>query len=190
MADSNVPYLKLVTSEHSTKPKYMAYVEAFLKLVSPTVDNYDEFDLLFNLENAVGDQLDKLGELVGIGRQLPTDDPRIPPLLSDNSYRLVIKAKIYKNHWDGTREGLETIFNAFFPNLPYEIVDNQDMSYTITIIDPTVSEEFLGLIMNGFILPKPSGVLVNYNIMDSALFGWDAETAFIQGWDRAAWSSR
>ena len=48
---------------------------------------------------------------------------------------------------------------------------------------------FVALIMNGFILPKPSGVRVDYNIMEASLFGWDADTAFIKGWDKAIWSS-
>ena len=189
MADSNVPYLKLITSEHSVQSKYTEYVKTFLDMISPCVDIYNDFDVLFALDSATGDQLDKLGELVGIGRQLPVVDEHIPSTLDDEAYRLVIKAKIYKNHWDGTIEGLQKIFSAFFPSLPYEIVDNQDMSYTISLIDPDADELFVALIMNGFILPKPSGVRVDYNIMESSLFGWDADTAFVKGWDKAIWSS-
>ena len=85
---------------------------------------------------------------------------------------------------------MQDIFEAFFPNLPYEIIDNQDMSYTVTLIYPEADNLFIGLIMNGYILPKPSGVRVDYNIMDSSLFGWDSDTAFIKGWDKANWSSR
>ena len=190
MADSNVLYLKLIISEHSVQPKYTEYVKTFLDMISPVVDVYNDFDVLFALDYAAGDQLDKLGELVGIGRQLPTDDSRIPPTLDDNTYRLVIKAKIYKNHWDGTRKGLQDIFDVFFPDIPYEIVDNQDMSYTVTLIDPEADDVFIGLIMNGYILPKPSGVRVEYRVLDTALFGWDSDTQFIQGWDKANWSSR
>lgn len=190
MADTNIPYLKLVTSEHSVQPKYMEYVKTFLDMISPDVDIYNDFDVLFAIDNATGDQLDKLGELVGIGRKLPIVDARIPATLDDNSFRLVIKAKVFKNRWDGTRKGLEDIFEAMFPSIPYEIVDNQDMSYTVTLINPEADDVFIGLIMNGYILPKPSGVRVEYNIMDTSLFGWDSDTQFIQGWDKANWSSR
>ena len=190
MADSNVPYLKLITSEHSVRPKYAEYVKTFLDMISPSVDIYNDFDVLFALDYAAGDQLDKLGELVGIGRQLPIVDERIPATLDDEAYRLVIKAKIYKNHWDGTRKGLQDIFDAFFPDVQYDIIDNQDMSYTVTLIDPEADSLFVGLIMNGYILPKPSGVSVDYNIMDSSLFGWDSDTQFIKGWDKANWSSK
>ena len=190
MADSNVPYLKLITSEHSVQPKYIEYVKTFLDMISPCVDIYNDFDVLFALGGATGDQLDKLGELVGISRQLPVVDERIPATLDDEAYRLVIKAKIYKNHWDGTRKGLQDIFDVFFPDVQYEIIDNQDMSYTVTLIDPEADSLFVGLIMNGYILPKPSGVSVDYNIMDSSLFGWDSDTQFIKGWDKANWGSR
>lgn len=189
MPDSNVQYLKLITSEYVQSEKFNSYVESFLKMISPNVDNYNSYNVLFNLETASGDQLDKIGELVGIGRELPTDNVNIPSKLSDNSYRLVIKAKIYKNHWDGTREGMEKIFKQFFPNLPYDIVDNQDMSYTVTIINPEITDEFLALITEGFILPKPAGVRVNYVILDTTLFGWDSETQFIDGWDKGKWST-
>ena len=111
MADSNVPYLKLITSEHSVQPKYTEYVKTFLDMISPCVDIYNDFDVLFALNYAAGDQLDKLGELVGIGRQLPVVDERIPATLDDEAYRLVIKAKIYKNHWDGTRKGIRFPLN-------------------------------------------------------------------------------
>ena len=190
MADSNVTYIKLITSEHSVQPKYAEYVKTFLDMISPSVDIYNDFDVLFALDSATGDQLDKLGELVGIGRQLPVVDERIPATLDDEAYRLVIKAKIYKNHWDGTRKGLQDIFDVFFPDVQYEIIDNQDMSYTVTLIDPEADSLFVGLIMNGYILPKPSGVSVDYNIMDSSLFGWDSDTQFIKGWDKANWSSK
>lgn len=190
MADSNVTYIKLITSEHSVQPKYAEYVKTFLDMISPCVDIYNDFDVLFALDSATGDQLDKLGELVGIGRQLPVVDERIPATLDDEAYRLVIKAKIYKNHWDGTRKGLQDIFDVFFPDVQYEIIDNQDMSYTVTLIDPEADSLFVGLIMNGYILPKPSGVSVDYNIMDSSLFGWDSDTQFIKGWDKANWSSK
>ena len=190
MTDSNVPYLKLITSEHSVQSKYTSFVKTFLDMISPIVNIYNDFDVLFALDYAAGDQLDKLGELVGIGRQLPIVDERIPATLDDDTYRLVIKAKIYKNHWDGTRKGLQDIFDAFFPNIPYEIIDNQDMSYAVVLTDPEADDVFVGLIMNGYILPKPSGVRVDYDIMDSALFGWDSDTQFIKGWDKADWSSK
>jgi hypothetical protein len=189
MADSNVEYIKLITSEYQKSENYKQYVEAFLNLISPSVDCLNNFDVLFNLNNAVGDQLDKLGELVGIGRQLPIDDPDIPATLDDETYRLVIRARILSNRWDGTIQGLRNILDALFAEVSYEIVDNQDMSYLITLISPTIDDTLVALILNGFILPKPSGVRVNYEVLDNPLFGWDSETGFIKGWDEGKWAN-
>lgn len=187
--DDNKAYLKLITSEYAQKTKYNSYVKTFLDMLSPNVDNYNDFNVLFNLDSAVGDQLDKLGALVGIGRELPIDDSRVPSVLTDELYRTVIKAKIYKNHWNGTREGLETILRSVFADLPYEIADAQDMSYTVLIINPTISDAYLGLLMNGYILPKPAGVRVNYTVLEGKMFGWDTSNNIIDGWDGGRWAN-
>lgn len=189
MVDSNIEYLKLITSEYATQPKYNSYVEAFLKVISPTVDNYNAFESLFNLDAAVGDQLDKLGYLVGISRKLPISNPDIQPILSDDIYRKVIQSKIMANHWDGSIQGLEEIIQNVFPDLSYTIVDNQDMSYRVLIIDPDYDPEVIELLFAGYILPKPAGIRVNYTIEDKALFGFDAQTNVVVGWDLAEWSA-
>lgn len=189
MPDSNVPYLKLITSEYANQPNFNSYVEAFLKLVSPTVDNLNEFNILFQLETATGNQLDQIGELLNVSRNLPTDNENVPSTLTDELYRMVIKSAIYKYHWDGTRQGLEEIIGKVFGEVAYDLVDNQDMSYALRIIDPTFSQTNLALLQLGYILPKPSGVKVNYEIQDKPLFGWDTDSTFIKGWDEGNWGS-
>lgn len=189
MEYSNKPYLELITSEYANKKKYNEYVEAFLKYISPTVDNLNEFDILFKLDTATGDQLDTLGSLLNVSRNLPTDNPNIPSTLPDDLYRKVLKSRIYMNHWDGTRKGLEDILNIIFTDVPIDFVDNQDMTYVIRVIDPNFSQTDLALLQLGYILPKPSGVRVKYEIQDKPLFGWDTDSAFIKGWDEGNWSS-
>lgn len=93
------------------------------------------------------------------------------------------------NHWDGTRKGLEDILHIIFQDVPIDFVDNQDMSYVIRVIDTDFSQTDLALLQLGYILPKPSGVRVNYEIQDKPLFGWDTDTPFITGWDKGNWSS-
>lgn len=190
MPDSNEKYLKLITSEHYGKPLYMQYVESFLNLCSSIGDILESFNTIFNLESAEGDQLDKIGELVGISRKLPVVIADVPAILSDDTYRLVIKAKVLKDHWDGTRKGMEDILSAIFPDLGYDIIDNFDMSIVVTIIDPLITDEQIALINNGFIIPKPSGVDVNYSISTSKIFGWDLSNDMIDGWETGVWNVR
>ncbi|MEK6319934.1 MAG: DUF2612 domain-containing protein, partial [Burkholderia gladioli] len=71
MADLD-DYTSLITSEHQPQPRFMALVGA---LVSPLVDQMNvvaSMPALFDLDNAVGDQLDKVGEWVGLSRQVST----------------------------------------------------------------------------------------------------------------------
>ena len=114
MPDNNAVYMKLITSEYADKPNYNAYVKSFLDKVSPIVDSFDSFNTLFNIDNAEGDQLDKIGKIVGVQRELPISDPDIPSVLDDDLFRAVIKARIYSNLWDGTNEGLIDIINKTF----------------------------------------------------------------------------
>ncbi len=185
---TNEEYLKLITSEYADKPKYNAYVEAFLKMLDPAVTCADSFNTIFNLENAVGDQLDKLGALVDVSRELPFSDPDVPSILSDEYYRKVIKARIYSNHWNGTMQGLADIIEYMYPDAVFQIVDGQDMSCQIIIIDPGSDTTLAALLFHGYIIPKPAGVRVNYTVLDKPLFGFDSETSFVQGWDKGVWS--
>jgi len=63
-------YLSLITSEHRDKPLFMALIAA---LVQGSVDQQyvlSTFSSLFDLDLAVGDQLDKLGAWIGVSRNL------------------------------------------------------------------------------------------------------------------------
>lgn len=189
MPDSNEKYLRLITSEYADKPNFNAFVEAFLDKISPVVDCLTSFNTIFNLNNATGDQLDKWGTLLGVSRELPISDENIPSVLTDDLYRTVLKASILSNMWDGTLEGLVAIVRAMFPNGSFQIVDGQDMSMTIALIDPNADATITALLLNGFIVPKPSGVDTSYTLQEHALFAWDVDTAFLAGWDEGQWST-
>lgn len=183
-------YLDLITSEHATKPKFIAYNKAYLEKLLSCTSLVEKFDEYFNLEKATGDQLDKIGYNVGIDRVLPINDPDIPASLPDDLYRLVIKSKIQQNHWDGTMQGWYNIMQVMFPESAFDIQDNFDMTVNILIIDPNFDDTKIALLLNGYLLPKPSGVELVYTVVDSSLFGWESNTQFIKGWDLGAWNSR
>lgn len=190
MSLTNEEYLKLITSQWATKQKFVEYVKTFLDLIDPINVLHKETSRLFGIDTASGDQLDIIGKMIGIPRQLPLDDPDIPSVLTDELYRKVIKSRVYSNHWDGSREQLEYIIETIFPGLPYILSDYQDMSYSITIISPEISEVEKALLFNGYILPKPSGVAVNYLLSEGALFSWDKDSDMFKGWDEGIWSQK
>ncbi|AOI57444.1 hypothetical protein WI26_07410 [Burkholderia diffusa] len=141
MTASLSDYAALVTSEHRDKPRFMATVGA---LVQPLVDQINvlvSMPAKFDLDNAVGVQLDDVGLWVGVSRKIrtpltgiyfsfdiaglgfdhgtwkgPFDPDTGLTVLDDETYRLVIRAKIGANHWDGTLESSAAILNSIFGN--------------------------------------------------------------------------
>ncbi|WP_368489334.1 DUF2612 domain-containing protein [Clostridium sp. BJN0013] len=155
-------YLNHITSQHRDKPKFIAWLTAFLNKVDDAYNCIKGFDNDFDIDYAIGNQLDILGQIIGVNRVLnfqPTED--FDPKLDDDTYRLVLKAKIGKNMWQGTLPEIYTIWSNMFPDLKLNIIDNQDMSMT-AVIEGVIGQLKELLIANGYIIPKPSGVRINY----------------------------
>ncbi|KVC71640.1 hypothetical protein WI73_11615 [Burkholderia ubonensis] len=216
MPDLN-DYTSLITSEHRDKPRFAATVAA---VVQPLVDQMNLLASMpgkFDLDVAVGDQLDAVGLWVGVSRRIrtpltgiyfsfdiaglgfdqgiwkgPFDPDTGLTVLDDDTYRLVIRAKIGANHWDGTLASSAAILNSIFgADTHVFIEDHQDMSMTIGISGKVPSAVFLALLAGGYIPLKPEGVRVNYTIVttvDSApLFGFDMSGPYVAGFDAGAW---
>ena len=64
------------------------------------------------------------------------------------------------------------------------------MTLTVTVIDPSITDEQEALIKNGFIIPKPSGVGITYSILKTRIFGWDRDNELIAGWETGIWSNK
>ena len=61
-------YTALITSEHADKPKFMAMVEAVAQCFVDQQNLLLSVPTAFDLDDAVGVQLDAVGLWVGIGR--------------------------------------------------------------------------------------------------------------------------
>lgn len=132
-------YTGLITSEHADKPKFNAMVSAVAQCFVDQQNALGSFIPSFDLDEAVGDQLDTLGAWVGISRRVrtpltgvyfsfdiaglgfdqgvwqgPFDPSTGITLLDDDTYRLLIRAKIGANHWDGTLVSSAAILNLIF----------------------------------------------------------------------------
>ncbi len=212
-------YTALITSEHRDKPRFMAVVGA---LVQPLVDQMYVLQSMpgkFDLDNAVGVQLDDVGLWVGVSRKIrtpltgiyfsfdidglgfdqgtwkgPFDPDTGLTVLDDDTYRLVIRAKIGANRWDGTLESSAAILNSIFgADTHVFIEDHQDMSMTIGIAGKVPSAVFLALLAGGYIPLKPEGVRVAYTIVTSVdgapLFGFDMNSDLVAGFDTGVWGT-
>ncbi len=159
-------YLNRITSEHKVRPKFMALVEARLKPFVELFELLEEIDKAFDLDTAEGNQLDIIGQYVGVSRLLDFQPNNAEPLLPDPYYRMLLKARISLNNWDGSIEGIKKIWGDVFPEYEIQIVDNQDMTMEARIIGlETLFEN--ELVQHGYITPKPMGVLIDYSVVFS-----------------------
>lgn len=210
-------YTALITSEHSDKPKFMAVVEM---LSAPLVDLMNilgGMPALFDLDVAVGDQLDVLGQWIGLSRDVNTPlvgiyfsfdvdglgfdqgvwkgpfDPDTGLVsLDDDTYRMALRAKVAANHWDGTPDAAADILDSLEPSGALVFLeDHCDMSITIGIAGKQPPALYVALLKNGLLSLKPEAVHVNYAVtsVDGApIFGFDIDNQYVAGFDIGAWA--
>ena len=184
-------YLDLITSEHADKPNFNAVVGDVCQPFVDLQNVYDSTKLLFDVTTAIGDQLDKIGEWVGVSRYLSeplsgvyfswdiaglgwdqsfwvgTPNPIANTVvLTDTYYRLLLAAKILNNNWDGTINSAyalaEPLFNSF--GLTLFIVDNGDMTIDIGLSGTgAINPVVVALLEGGYLDIKPAGIQIkNY----------------------------
>lgn len=210
-------YTDLVTSEHRDAPKYMAMIEANVKLLVRIQDVIYSMIEKFDVDSAEGAQLDVVGLWVGVSRYINTpltgiyftwDDTAFDgwdmgiwqgefdpdsgiTSLPDDEYRILIKAKIAANRWNGSIPDAYEIWETIFTENIIVIQDNQDMSMDIIIVGEPLNSLTLALLTGGYIPLKPEGVRVNtYAYAELPLFVWDGEEDSINvaGWDEGNWA--
>lgn len=162
-------YLDKITSAHISRPRFMDWLAALLDLVCQAGTLMEGMDSAFYVENAVGKQLDMVGAIVGISRELPFASQYVTNgLMADEEYRSAILAKILRNQWDGTNESLPLLWQSVYPSLQMEYTDNQDMTISVTVRG-SVSNALNEMIQAGMIVPVPAGVGVTYTIYNSEI---------------------
>lgn len=155
-------YLDNITSQHRDKPKFISWLGKSLTIIDHAYLSAKSIDINFDLDYAIGKQLDTLGKIIGRERVL-TFQPLNghDPTLDDETYRLVLKAKVAMNMWDGTIPQMYEIWDNIFKDIGLQLQDNQDMSFN-AYVTGYVNQIRQDLIQHGYIVPKPEGVRVNY----------------------------
>jgi hypothetical protein len=224
MAANVIDYTDLVTSEHADKPNFVATVALS---VQPSVDGQNllaTIPTLYDLDSAIGTQLDTVGLWIGVSRYLliPINiyfsfdtaglgfdqgvwwQPFLPGTtqvaLDDAHYRILLKARVVANNWDGTIPGAYTSWNTVFAGTGFSILiqDYGGMQMAITLLSLTPPDVVTAaLFMSGELDLKPAGVKL-YHILPTVypagppvggtpVFGFDVENSSIAGFDRGAW---
>lgn len=208
-------YVDLITSQHRDKEKYREVIKLSVEGYVQIQKVLDSLPKKFDLDIAHGDQLDIIGIWVGVSRRIRTplsnvyfswDDPELGwedgawkgPFdpnnelidLPDDSYRILIKAKIAANSWDGSITQASEIWESIFTNSFISLIDHQDMSMTVAIAGEPLDQITKDLLIYGYLPLKPVSVRIrNFIIVpdDGQLFGWDVDNEMFGGWDSGQW---
>lgn len=187
-------YTKLITSLHADKPMFVATVALTAGAFAGISEQSAELVPAFDVDTAVGVQLDVVGLWVGILRrqnipvvgafftwntagrgwnQANWKGPYEPDEgivdLDDETYRVVIKAKIGSNYWQGTDLELQSIGQTAMASVGVQcfVLDNMDMTTTVYILGaPT--QVLIEMIKRGVTPPKTAGVRVTGYILASS----------------------
>ncbi len=222
-------YTDLITNYHSQKPLFVNHVDFITRPLTDTANAMTAFITEFDIDEAIGVQLDILGKWIGRTRvvsqpisgiyfsfdtdglgfdqgvwQGPYDPDAGFTNLSDETYRIILKAKIAINHWNGTNETLPAILDTALAGsgLTMQIVDNQDMTISVWVFPETdisnVSLELIAAIRQGYLTVKAAGVWagdiqtpsVETPSVGNKFFGFDMDNDYIAGFDDGAWEKK
>jgi len=182
-------YTGLIPSENQGQPNFTATIALICQAFVDNQNVINSLPALFDVNTAVGVQLDAVGLWVGVSRYVaipsgvfftwgvlglawsqavwhepgtPTDSVAV---LGDSDYRVLIKARIIANSWNGTIAGAYPALNELFngsatPNTVITLVDNLNMTMTITISGQSPGPILTAIIENGELGLKPVGVAI------------------------------
>lgn len=173
-----------VYAQYRNKLNFVKWCQITRSLAAELGSPIDAVRVMYNIDTAVGAQLDIIGRIVVVDRAFTGQIALNPGLfaltdgdqfgdeeadfsslfvdqdqnMSDELYRLVIKAKILKNNSDATLESILFGVNFLLPDADFlRVTDNEDMSYSIEFYGNITSLQRYAL-LNARLVPKPQGV--------------------------------
>ena len=187
-------YTSLITSEHQSAPRFMAMVSLLAQWAVDRQNMLASIPGLYDIDDAVGSQLDAVGLWVGASRNLsvpltdvyfsfdetglgfdegtwlgPFDPTTGLTALPDAQYRILLYATIAANNWDGKIPCAYSECNTIFEPLGYSILiqDNQNMTMDIVLVGHTPDAVTLALFLGGYLNLIPAGVGIGYHFVPS-----------------------
>lgn len=140
-------YVARITPWQSTKAKFVATVRANVQPYADAQAVISTLPMAFDVDYAVGVQLDAVGMWIGRSRIVPVPLPNTffsvgiaslgvglgyikgaydsetgLSILPDTLYRRLLRAKILANAWDGTPGGILAILRAYFTDISTRII--------------------------------------------------------------------
>lgn len=217
MAFSTNEYTDLIAGAHVDKPRFTQWVYELTEPLRIARERLAALRQDFDVDSAVGAQLDAVGARVGISRNLPTtlsgvyfalddvdgigldrgvwkgvyDPDDGMTRLGDDTYRAVIKAKILSNHWDGTNKTLPQFLSdalSYF-GVPTKVLDLQDLQTMHVALHLTkgTTPPIVWELFARRIIDVTAAGVSITIINNDPWFGFDLDTASITGLDAGHW---
>lgn len=185
MSLSRVP--DRIYAQYRGKPKASAWYSIARSLGGDLSAAAEAVRKSYDIDTAVGEQLNVIGRIVVAPRSVLGNVPLNPAMcaepdgaefgdgsamcsaltiaqdatLSDDLYRLVIRSKIVKNNGDATIENILAGMNFLLPAAQVlRVTDGEDMSFSIEFYGQITELERFALLSAGLV-PKPQGVRFN-----------------------------
>jgi len=195
-------YLNLIILQYSDKPKAKATIEALIKDGLASADLIEVFNDAFDLDLAIGAQLDILGRIIGLSRTVPFIVPKIyfgfagnpnaetfnkAPILdvtqasftdlelNDTDYRKFLKAKVSKNFASNTIASNEKISTNEALNFLFDggAYAVDGFNMNFTVmIEDTVDTSLLTFVNALDLVPRPATVGIGYKSIGLNTFGF------------------
>lgn len=210
-------YTALIAGSHVGKPLFTKWVYTLTDPLLQARERLAQMVQDFDVDTAVGPQLDAIGVRVGIGRELPLkltdvyfalDDvdgigldlgvwkgPYDPGdglvSLGDDTYRAVIKAKILANSWNGQNGTLPDLISqtlALF-GIQSKILDMQDKQtmHVAIHLSRSGTPPVVWDLISRRIIDITAAGVSLQIVNNDPWFGLDNDTASVKGLDEGYW---
>lgn len=166
MSQTDEYYSNLLILQYHSKPRAKATIEAVVSLLPD--DLIQEVTNGFDIETAVGKQLDMLGEYIGVDRfYIESNEIKV---LDDEDYRIILKLKAVCNTCNLSHKSLdESLYNFFGNTIRMDSSGNMEMTYFV----PKNKTPIILAAIQKEVLPRPMGVRCSYIIeYDKKFFGF------------------
>ena len=168
-------YANLLILQYISKPKAYATIQA---LVKPVIMDQLPLDVqnAFNVDTAVGVQLDVIGKYCGVTRY--GYDFTGAVTLDDTDFRSLVKFAIIRNTGSSSLASIQELLHQFFAG-DFLIFDHANMQMDYFFSTAIGSAQLAEMILIQNLLPKPSAVGVGaliYAPNINAFFGWRTYT--------------
>lgn len=186
MSGDVTPYTSLITPNFATQPEFVEMVSTVCQAFADGIAVVRSLPQAYDLDYAVGVQLDTVGLWIGATRRLtvpidniyftfdtdglgfdqgllfgsggstPTDIISLP----DVQFRTLLRAVAASNVWDGSLPNAYEVWDVLFDGTGYsiQIVDNGDMTMDLGLVGPEPDALTKALFENGYLSLRPAGV--------------------------------